>query len=66
MDLETLHKEIDALRNRALFDTDAAGMDPIAETELVSAIAFLDLAHMAAKRADLLQTRALAQSPYRL
>lgn len=68
---------IERLRERALFggstlsrvpDEDAVcvdGLDPMAESELLSALAFLDCAQRAAARADLYQARALAQSPYR-
>ena len=77
MHLEEFAKKIEQLRLVALFggtdpltadDADAVGtdgLDMLAELEYLAALGHLELAHCCARKADLLQARALATSPYR-
>lgn len=70
MTLDDLARRCESLREEALFGGDSepvedAGLDAMAEQELLSCLAYLELAQRAARRADIHQTRALVVSPYR-
>jgi len=58
MDIEAHAKQVEKAKVAILCDEDA-GLAPLAEQEVISACAYLDLARAALKRADILQARAI-------
>ena len=59
-DLETLANRIEQLRVSTLSDLEADGFCPDASTHLLQALAYLELAKLAANLADRSQVRAIA------
>lgn len=64
--LQEAAKKVEDMRHDFLFDMDLdAGLDELAVCEYLQALAFMELAHRALSKAAMLQSRALAASPYR-
>jgi hypothetical protein len=66
MDIADMVEKIRRLREQYGVDLSVTeGLDLMAQQELIQSLSYLSLAAAAANKAYLLQTRALAESPYR-